>query len=85
MARIRGEDFSTRISTGDFSQIMLRGLQDGSFCLLLECGEDCFILENNDGSVKSYNNLHNVLSWLKRKTAITEVIVSLELWRHNQE
>lgn len=85
MARIKGEAFLGRIANGDYNRVKLRGLQDGSFCLLLECSEDCFILENKDGSVRSYNNLHSVLGWLKRKTAVAEVIVNLELWNHDQQ
>lgn len=85
MARIKSEEFLGRLAHSDFNQIKLRGLQDGLFCLLLECSEACFILENNDGSVKSYNNLHNVLGWLKRKTDVSEVVINLELWKHDQQ
>lgn len=84
MARIRDEEFLARIKERAYNRLTLRGLQDGTFCLLLECADACFILENQDGSVKSYRSLPNVLDWLKRKTGVTEVVVDLALWKQDQ-
>ena len=81
MPRIQKADLLSRISEGDFDAIKLRGLQDGSFCLLLEAGDDSFILENANGSIKQYPKVDYALTWLKRMANVTEVTVDIDIWK----
>ena len=81
MPRIQKADLLSRISEGDFNAIKLRGLQDGSFCLLLEADDDSFIVENADCSMKQYPKVDHALTWLKRMTNAKEVVVDIEIWR----
>jgi hypothetical protein len=84
MPRIQKADLLSRISEGDFNAIKLRGLQDGSFCLLLEANEDSFILENAEGSMTQYPKVDHALTWLKRMTNAKEVVVDIEIWRADE-
>jgi hypothetical protein len=85
MPRIRSSELLTRISQNNFSAIKLRGLQDGSFCLLLETSDSSLILENDDGSMKEYPKADNALTWLKRMTHLKEVMVDIEIWRSDKQ
>jgi hypothetical protein len=84
MPRIQVADLLNRISEGDFSSIKLRGLQDGSFCLLLEADDDSFILENANGSIKQYPKVDYALTWLKRTTNANEIVVDIQIWRSDE-
>jgi hypothetical protein len=84
MPRIQVADLLRRISERDFNTIKLRGLQDGSFCLLLDADDDSFILENADGSVKQYPKVDYALTWLKRMTNANEVVVDIDIWRSDE-
>jgi len=81
MPRIQTEELLDRIANGQFQTVMLKGIQRGTFCMLLECADGIFIHENSDGTMKEYPKLEFALAWLKRKTAVTTVIVDVELWR----
>jgi hypothetical protein len=81
MARIQTKELLSRVYEGDFTVIKLKGLQDGSFYLLLETVNGSFILENADGSMKQYPRVDYALSWLKRVTNTNEVVVDIEIWR----
>ena len=81
MPHIGTTEMLEKIEKGDFQSIRLRGLQDGTFCLLLECEDGTFIHENPDGSVKYYPGIDHALIWLKRKAGVVEVIVHTELWK----
>jgi len=84
MPRIQTPELLSRISEGDFVAIKLKGLQDGSFYLMLETAEDSFILEHSDGSMKEYPKVDHALTWLKRMTNAHEVVVDIELWRNDK-
>ena len=82
MPRIKTNDLLERISKGGFLAVRLNGLQDGSFCMMLECVDESFIHKNLDGSIKEYKHVDDALSWLKRKTGVKEIVVNIELWRN---
>ena len=83
MPGIKTNDLLERISKGGFLAIRLNGLQNGSFCMMLECVDGTFIHENSDGSIKEYKHVDDALSWLKRKTGVKEIVVNLELWKND--
>jgi hypothetical protein len=80
MARINTEELLKRIGNEDFKRVKLKGLQGGTFYMLLECEDGTFVHENLDGSIKDYPQVTNALAWLKRKTKLKEIIVDIELW-----
>ena len=80
MARIQTNELINRISEGDFTAIKLKGVQNGTFCLLLETTAGSFILENADGSMKEYPKVDYALSWLKRKANAKEGVVENGIW-----
>jgi hypothetical protein len=84
MARIRSELFLSRVHQNDFTRIKLKGVQDGTFCLLLEAADGTFILENENGSMKTYPKTDHALTWLRRMTNLTEVTVDIEIWRSDE-
>jgi hypothetical protein len=84
MPRIRTTELLSRISQGDFTAIKLKGLQDGTFYLLLETAAGSSILENTDGSMKQYPKVDHALTWLKRMTNAKEVVVDVEIWRADE-
>ena len=67
MPGIKTNDLLERVSKMDFLAVRLNGLQNGSFCMMLECADGTFIHENLDGSIKLYNHADDALSWLKKK------------------
>ena len=81
MPRIQTKELLNRISEGDFSAIRLKGLQDGTFYLLLDSPDGVFILENADGSMKCYPKVDHALTWLKRKTNLKTIVVDIEIWK----
>lgn len=81
MPRLKTEELLERLATGAESTVKLKGLQSGSFCMLLECADGIFIHENPGGTIKEYPKAEFALSWLKRKTDITLVSVDIELWQ----
>jgi hypothetical protein len=83
MPGIKTNDLLGRIGKGDFLALRLNGLQDGSFCMMLDCVDGTFIHENLDGSIKEYNRVDDALSWLKRKTALKEIVVNFEIWKND--
>jgi hypothetical protein len=83
MPGIKTNDLLERISKGGFLAIRLNGLQNGSFCMMLECADGTFIHEHLDGSIKEYKQVDDALSWLKRKTELKEIVVNLELWKND--
>jgi hypothetical protein len=83
MPSIKTNNLLARSSKGDFLAIRLNGLQDGSFCMMLECADGTFIHENLDGSIKVYKHVDDALGWLKRKTGVKEIVVNLELWKND--
>ena len=85
MPRIGSSELLRRISQNDFTSINLKGLQHGSFYLLLETPDGSFILENEDGSMKEYPKADNALTWLKRMTNLKEVVVDIEIWRSDKQ
>jgi hypothetical protein len=66
MPRIRTDNLLARLASGN-GVVKLKGLQGGSFCMLLECFDGAFIHENNDGTMKEYPDIDNALIWLKRR------------------
>jgi hypothetical protein len=84
MPRIQTKELLSRISEGDFVAIKLKGLQGGSFYLMLESEEGSFILENADGSMKEYPKIDHALTWLKRMTSANQVVVDIEIWRNDE-
>jgi len=85
MPRIRSGELLRTISQNNFTTIKLKGLQSGSFYLLLETDDLSFILENDDGSMKEYPKADNALTWLKRMTNLKEVMVDIEIWRSDKQ
>ena len=85
MPRIRTAELLNRVSNRDFTTIKLKGLQDGSFYLLLEGADGSFILENADGSMKQYPKADHALVWLKRMTDLKEIKVDIEIWRRQEQ
>ena len=83
MPRIKTEDLLDRIARGDLQTVKLKGLQHGSFYMLLECTDGVFIHENADGTMKEYPKVEFALSWLKRKTDIRAVTLDIELWHRD--
>jgi hypothetical protein len=83
MPGIRTNDLLERIGKGDFLAVRLNGLQNGSFCMMLECMDGTFIHENLDGRIKIYNHVDDALNWLKRKTGLKEIVVNIELWKND--
>jgi len=82
MPRIRTEEFMNRVASRDFKTIRLKGVQAGSWYLMLETPEDVFlILENEDGTMKEYPKVDHALVWLKRMTNLKEIIVDIDLWK----
>jgi len=81
MARIQTKDLLNRISEGHFSAIRLKGLQDGTFYLLLDSSDGVFILENEDGSMKCYPKVDHALKWLKRMSNLKTIVVDIEIWK----
>ena len=84
MPRIRTEDLLSRIADNNVGALKLKGMQNGSFCMLVECRDGIFIHENPDGTVKEYPKVDHALVWLKRMTKLKEVIVDIEIWRENK-
>ena len=85
MPRIKTDKLLERVVRGDFEAIKLRGLQDGTFCMVLESTDGAFIHESSDGTVKNYPKVDHALAWLKRKTSTKEVVVDIEIWRADDE
>ena len=85
MSRIKTEELLDRIARGEKQTVKLKGLQHGSFCMLLECADGIFIHENPDGTVKEYPKVEFALSWLKRKTDLRVVTMDIELWKQDAE
>jgi hypothetical protein len=81
MPAVKTEELLGRIASGAFRTIVLKGLQGGSFCMLLECSDGSFIHENPNGSMKLYPKADHALTWLKRVAGAKQVIVDIELWR----
>lgn len=73
MPRIKTKDLLERIAKGDFLAVRLSGLQNGSFCMMLDYADGVFIHENLDGGIKEYNRVDDALSWLKRTTGLKEL------------
>lgn len=48
---------------------------------MLEAGDDSFILENANGSIKQYPKVDYALTWLKRMANVTEVTVDIDIWK----
>jgi len=84
MPRIRTKDLLSRIAGEDVRALKLKGMQNGSFCMLVEFSDGMFIHENSDGTIKEYPKIDNALVWLKRMTKLKEVIVDIEIWRENE-
>ena len=83
MPGINTEELLARIASGDMQNVKLKGLQRGSFCMLLECGDGIFIHYNRDGTMKEYPKVEFALSWLKRKTDLNVVTLDIELWQQD--
>ncbi|MBO0860674.1 MAG: hypothetical protein J2P21_19765 [Chloracidobacterium sp.] len=83
MPGIRTNDLLERIDKGAFVAVRLNGIQNGSFCMMLDCGDETFIHENLDGSIKIYSDVEDALSWLKRKTGLKEIVVNVGLWKND--
>jgi hypothetical protein len=81
MPGIRTSDLLDRIARGAFKVIKLKGLQGGTFCMLLEDADGSFIHENVDGSIKEYPKIDHALAWLRRKTNAKQVLVDIEIWQ----
>lgn len=80
MARIKTEELLNRIAKNHYLTIILRGAQNGSFFMLIECADGIFIHENHDGSIKEYPRVDHALTWLKRMTGVKMIMVDIELW-----
>jgi len=81
MPRIKTAELLERVTNGDFEVIKLKGLQGGTFYMVLETLDGSFIHESSDGAVKEYPKVDNALTWLKRKTSTREVVVDIEIWQ----
>ncbi len=81
MPGINTEELLERVARGDFKLIKLKGLQRGTFCMLLESADGSFIHESADGSVKEYPKADYAFAWLRRKTSVKEVVVNIEIWQ----
>ena len=83
MPRIKTDELLERIRNGKFQSIHLKGLQNGSFYILLQCADGSFIHENDDGSMKEYPKADHALLWLRRMTKAKMVIIDIEIWRND--
>jgi len=81
MPRIKSEELLERVAKGDFNAIKLKGLQAGSFYMVLETADGPLIHESSKGSIKEYPKVDHALAWLKRKTSVKEVVIDIEIWR----
>ena len=81
MPGIGTDELLERVARRDFDVIKLRGLQSGSFCMILECKNGSFIHQRLDGTFKEYPKVENALAWLKRKTDVKEVVVDFGIWQ----
>jgi hypothetical protein len=81
MPRIKTAAFLERVAKGDFDVIRLKGLQDGTFCMVLESTDGSFIHEGPDGTLKAYPKVDYALAWLKRKSGAKEVVVDIGIWK----
>jgi hypothetical protein len=84
MPRIRTAELLDVLARNAFTVIKLKGLQNGTFCMMIETADGSFIHENSDGNIKEYPKADNALGWLKRKARINEVLVDLEIWKADQ-
>ena len=80
MLGIKSTELLNRIDKGDFTSLTLKGLQNGSFLMLLETNDGCFIHEHLNGEGKEYPKVDHALLWLKRKTKVKEIVVDVEIW-----
>lgn len=81
MSRIRTEELLDRVAKGNFKIIKLQAVSSGVFVMLLECEDGVFIHENSNGEMKEYPKVDNALSWLRRATRISEIIIDITYWR----
>ena len=85
MPRIKTEEFLARIEAETYEAVILRGLQNGSFYLILQSADGSFIHENADGSVKEYPKADHALVWLQRMTAVKTIAVDIEHWNEDKK
>ena len=85
MPRIKTVELLVILDTGDFKAIRLKGLQNGSFYMMIESAKGSFIHESADGRIKEYPKADNALAWLKRKASVKEVVVDIEIWQADSE
>jgi hypothetical protein len=85
MPRIRTAELLAVLAQNAFTAIKLKGLQNGTFYMIIETPEGSFIHENPDGNIKEYPKADNALAWLKRKARIKEVVVDLEIWKADSD
>jgi hypothetical protein len=81
MPRIRTDELLERIRNVAYQSINLKGLQNGSFYLVLQCEDGSFIHENDDGGMKEYPKADHALLWLRRMTKAKMIIIDIEIWR----
>jgi hypothetical protein len=81
MSRIRTEELLERIAKGNFKTIKLKALQSNSFVMMLESADGSFIHEGSDGDMKEYPKADHALTWLKRMTNVSEIVIDIGLWR----
>jgi hypothetical protein len=84
MEKIKQAEVVERIESGEVRTIMLRGLQNGKFCMLLRTDEGWLIHQTVEGEVKEYPFADHALRWLKRKTKVKEITINIELWQEDK-
>jgi hypothetical protein len=83
MPRINTEELFTRIRAGNYKFVLLRGMQDGTFYLVLECEDGSFVLLNQNEQQMEFPKVDNALVWLKRMTDLEEFVVNISLMPKN--
>lgn len=81
MPGIKTRELLDVLSNGDFHSIQLKGLQNGSFVMMIERRSGFFYHENSNGVIKEYPKVDNALIWVKRKSTVKAVLVDIEIWQ----
>ena len=79
MAGINSEDLLNRIRAGNYKSVLLRGLQDGKFYLVVEAEDGPFVLLDKNGRQMVFPKVDNALVWLRRMTDLEEFVVNIKL------
>lgn len=80
MATMHTDKFLELLGQGQVKGVVMQGLATGSFWMLAVTDDGCYYHGSRNGDRKEYQQLSGALEWLKRKAAVTRVIVTTEDW-----